>query len=94
MWIGLEEPAPRCNAIGLVVKLGGPKFGEVPQHFRFKQFGVELGHTIHRRGSHDGQMGHPDVFRSVLLNDAHAAQAVPSSGYREATSRMNRALIS
>ncbi len=58
--IGLQEPAPRRDAVGLVVELGRPIFGEIPQTRFPQKSGVQLGDAVDGAGADDGQVGHAD----------------------------------
>ena len=74
--VGLQQPAPRRDAVGLVVELCRPQFGEVAQHLLLEEPGVQLGHTVDRARAHIGQVRHADMLLVALLDNAHPLHPV------------------
>src|SRR5262249_15617541 len=70
-----EQPAPRCDAVGLVVKALGKHLGQVFNGGRAKQFGVDCGGAVGTVRSDDRQVGHAHVFFWSFLDQADSSDA-------------------
>ena len=90
-----QQPAPRRDAVGLVVEPLGKHLGQVLDRHRAQQLGVDRGHAVGAVRADDGQVRHADLVARPLLDQAHARDARPrrpDSGVR--TSSSKRRLIS
>ncbi len=70
--VGIGDPAPRRDTVGLIVEFLRPELVEVAEQSLLEQAGVELGHAVHRETADDGEVGHAHRLGAVLLDDGHA----------------------
>ena len=87
--VGQQQPAPRRDAVGLVVEALGEHLGQVLDRHRAQQLGVDCGHAVGAVRADDGQVGHADLALAALLDQAHARDAALVAG--EAGPRPHRA---
>src|SRR5262249_2551685 len=73
--IGQEQPAPRCDAVGLILKALGKHLGQVFNRGRAKQFGVNCRDAVGTVRSDDGQVVHSQVFVRAFLDQADSPNA-------------------
>ena len=78
--VGQQQPAPRGDAVGLVVEPLGEQPGEVPQHGLPQQPGVELGDAVGAVRPDDRQVRHPDLLLRALLDQADPRNAAVVAG--------------
>ncbi len=67
--VGEQQPAPRRDAVGLVVEALGEEAGEVGQQVRLDQLRVQLGHAVDAVRAHHGQVRHAHLPLGPLLDD-------------------------
>ncbi len=72
--IGLQQPAPRRHAVGLVAESLRPKLGEFRDQRRAQQVGMQGGDAIHGVGADDGQVRHAHLLLESLFDDGHLSQ--------------------
>src|SRR6202011_881460 len=70
--IGLLQPPPRSNTVGLVVEALREELGKIAQYARSEQVGVDGRHAIRAVRADDRQVGHPDTACPPLLDQADA----------------------
>ena len=73
--IGELEPPSRRDPVGLVVETLGKDLGEIFDRCLAQKLGMDRRHAVGAVGSDDRHMGHADVLRLTLLNEAHASCA-------------------
>ena len=78
--VGQQQPAPRRDAVGLVVETSGELLGQVLQHGRPQQAGVDRGDAVGAVRADDGQVGHPDCFSGASSIRLTAPDAVLVAG--------------
>ena len=78
--VGQQQPAPRRDAVGLVVEALGKHLGEVLDRRRAQQLGVNRGHAVGAVRADDGQVGHADLALGAFLDQAHARDAALVAG--------------
>ena len=74
--VGLEQPAARGDAVGLVVETLGPQLVEILEEGGLEQLGVQGGHAVDRVRGHHGEIGHADFAHGAFLNERHPHNAV------------------
>ena len=67
-----QQPAPRRDAVGLVVETLGKHLGQILDRLRAQQLGVDRGHAVGAVRADDGQIGHADLPLGALFDQAHA----------------------
>ena len=72
-----QQPAPRRDAVGLVVEALGKHLGQVLDRRRAQQLGVNRGHAVGAVRADDGQVGHADLALGPFLDQAHALRRGP-----------------
>ena len=92
--VGQQQPAPRRDAVGLVVETLGKHLGQVLDRLRAQQLGVNGGHAVGAVRADDRQVGHADLALAALLDQAHARDAALVAGKRARTVSSRRRLIS
>ena len=75
-----QQPAPRRDAVGLVVEALGKHFGQVLDRLGAEQLGVNRGHAVGAVRADDRQVGHADLPRGALFDQAHARRAAFIAG--------------
>ena len=75
-----QQPAPRRDAVGLVVESLGEHLGQVLDRRRAQQLGVDGGDAVGAVRADDGQVGHADLAFAALLDQAHALDAALVAG--------------
>ena len=78
--VGQQQPAPRRDAVGLVVEALGKHLGQVLDRGRAQQLRVDRGHAVGAVRADDGQVGHADLPARAFLDQAHALRAALVSG--------------
>ena len=78
--VGQQQPAPRRDAVGLVVEALGEHLGQVLDRRRAQQLGVDRGHAVGAVRADDGQVGHADCLRRAFLDQADARDAALVAG--------------
>ena len=73
--IGQQQPAPRRDAVGLVVEALRIHLGEILDGARAQQPRVDRGHAVGAVRADDGQIRHAHLPASPSLDKAHAFQA-------------------
>ena len=63
MRVGLLQPAPGRDAVGLIVETLGEQLGKVVQHMGAEQVGVDGSHAVDAVGADNRQVGHADSSR-------------------------------
>ena len=93
--VGVQQPAARRDAVGLVVEPLGPQLVEVGQQVRLEQIGVQLRHAVDAVASRPSPGGPcaPAWRRPSSMIDMRAG-ASSSPGQRVCTWRRKRWLIS
>ncbi len=67
--VGLEQPATRRDAVGLVLEFAGIEVVELGEEGALEQLGVQGGDAIDRVGADDGQVGHADHLGAAFLDE-------------------------
>ena len=78
--IGLEQPAPRGDPVGLVVEPAREELFEILENPGPHQMGVQRGHPVHRMTADNGQVGHPHPPLGLLFNQRHVPQPAGLAG--------------
>ena len=78
--VGQQQPAPRRDAVGLVVEPLGKHLGQVLDRHRAQQPGVNGGHAVGAVRADDGEVGHADLACRALLDQAHAGETAFVAG--------------
>ena len=92
--VGQQQPAPRRDAVRLVVEPLGEHLGEVLDRRLAQQLGVDRGDAVGAVRTDDGQVGHADLPVGPSSIEAHALD--PAVVAREAVPHLveQRRLIS
>ncbi|MPN65100.1 hypothetical protein SDC9_212879 [bioreactor metagenome] len=69
--VGVQQPTPLGDAVGLVVEALGEDEVELGEHPFLEQARVQFGHAIGRMRADDGKVGHPHHLWRALLDEAH-----------------------
>ena len=64
----------------LLLNLAGQYSAKSRKTYVPEKVAMQLRHSVDRAGSDNGQVRHADMFLSVLLDNAHPAQAVSVEG--------------
>ena len=65
-WIGVHQPAPRRDAVGLVVEAFWPKLVKVVEEVLLDQLRVKLSDAVDTEGADRGQVGHADLLDGAM----------------------------
>ena len=66
--VGLGQPAPRCDAVGLVVEALGPEPGKVSKDRLLHQLRVQRRHPVDRVAGQHRQVGHAHAALATLVD--------------------------
>ena len=66
-----QQPAPRRDAVGLVVEALGEQLGEVLDRHRAQQIRMDRGDAVGAVRADDRQIGHADLPLAAFLDQAH-----------------------
>ena len=72
-----QQPAPRRDAVGLVVEALGKHLGQVLDRRRAQQLGVDRGHAVGAVRADDGQVGHADLALAGPPRPGSCARPAP-----------------
>ena len=93
--VGQQQPAPRRDAVGLVVEALGEHLGQVLDRRRAQQLGVDRGHAVGAVRADDRQVGHADsCARRPPRSGSRARRGRRRRGSGVRTSSRKRRLIS
>ena len=79
-----QQPAPRRDAVGLVVKPFREHLGQVLDRRRAQQPGMNRGDAISTVRADNGQVGHAHVLGRAFLDQAHPRDTARIAGKRPA----------
>ena len=69
--IGHQQPAPRRDAVGLVVEALGKHGREIADRHAAQQIGMDGGHAIGAVRADDGQIGHAHLALAAFVDEAY-----------------------
>ena len=78
--IGQQQPAPRRDAVRLVVEALRKQLGKILDRRRAQQLRVDGRDAVGAVRADDGEIGHADLALAAFLDEAHARDAAVVAG--------------
>jgi len=78
--VGLFQPAPLGDAVGLVIESFRVHFIKIAEQFLLQDIGVQGSHPVDGEAADNGQVRHPYLPFPVLFNDRHPLDSAVITG--------------
>jgi hypothetical protein len=74
--VRVQKPAPRRDAVGLVVEALGPELVKISQEILHDEIAVQLGHAVDAVRADGREVRHADLPHGPFFDDRHACHAL------------------